>query len=229
MITAIIDRMSEAKDIPQGDVVKPDILSPFDSLKELITRETPRAIKSPTTKLHVDICMMVGFRRKDASIMQGYYAATVQLPFADLNALSPEEFNQLKSHLQKTVFTSLEEQRQDIPAHIADIIDPNSPRNILEHEVDHFRPLSRYPNQGARVNISFIKEPGKENTVTSIEGLAEIGGIERVSLYDRAISFSEPKSLNETDIEQAIRAAQKTKDKRFIKTIQERVQARLKH
>lgn len=36
-----IDCMSEAKDIPQGDVVKPDIVTPFDALREKITRDAP--------------------------------------------------------------------------------------------------------------------------------------------------------------------------------------------
>jgi len=215
------DQLKEAQVLLTGSEKKLSLSQLVDNLRERM----PLAMASPTTRLQADWYFMVSSRHEKYQ-PEDYHRATVILPFSAIDRLSEEEFLALKREFRDIISSNL--RISDIPTEVATSIDPNSPTNILEHERDHLKVFPLAIREHSTISVTFIKEPGKDNKVRGIQAMASPHS-KTITPYDWAISCSEPKSLNSTDIETALNYADKTGDKAFIRKVKQRIKLRLKH
>jgi hypothetical protein len=118
--------------------------------------------------------------------------------YSQLSKLSPAEINGLKQELVKT-FTKIfdVETFNQLPPHIVEHINPQSPKNALDHEYDHLKGIvNEEERNGSFFVISLVQtEDGKKH----LAGLA-LGTTSETDPYEFCLSLLNPRYLSPGDI-----------------------------
>ena len=202
----------------------------LEGLTQRIETKVPQALRSPIPESHVSHYWS---RKMEGlidipdfeEVQSEYELARVSFSYQELCKLSDEEFLLLQQRLQAVITLSFTQKGETVPEQVAFFLIPGAKQNVFIHEKEHLEVLPEEVKKGASIDIV---------VQTDLKGLITIDG---VSVYDmnkvtdneRALSFSEPQSLSETDTESARHYAQRTQDKTFAEIVEQRIKKRGKH
>lgn len=176
----------------------------------------------PLVRRKIDYSHWLGTQRQIERLpaaQQIYDTMTLRLPYSDIASLKADSFQELKQCLSDVINQQPEQIRLNEESRAS--IDPNSDRNILAHERDHFMGLPENALVGATVDVGF----NWVNDEMLVTGLGNYK-YKLVPINIRALSATEPKVLSVRDIELARLLAKETKDPQFIQRIEARIALR---
>lgn len=202
----------------------------LEGLTQRIEAKVPQALKSPIPESHASHYWS---RKMEGltdipdfeEVQSEYELAKVSFLYQELCKLSDKEFLLLQQQLQAVIALSSTQKGEAMPEQIAIFLIPGDKKNVVVHEREHIGVLPQEVRKNASIDI--VIQTDSEGLII-IDGVS-VYGMDKVTNNENALSFSEPQSLSETDIESARRYAQRTQDKTFVETIEQRIKERSKH
>jgi len=158
-------------------------------------------------------------------VEQEYQGANVSFAYMELKDLSANDFICVQQQLQIAVLSAFSQINQAVPDRISQFLVPGSITNILIHEKKHISVLPEDVKNEARIDVVIQLDSDGQFTIDGIS----VWDKNKTTDQEEALAFSEPSSLNETDIERARYHAKMTHDVEFIQTIDQRIKMRNRH
>lgn len=202
----------------------------LEGLLGRVNREVPQSLQKPIPELvalNYELLRAEGYTDfMDLShVEEEYSTASITFSYVELSSISKDEFSNLQEELQRTVTKYYAKAEMAVPTQMSTHLLPEAQTNVLVHELQHLKILSKHITKDATVTVVFLTD-SHGNEV--IDGVINID-YSRASDKEWAISFSEPQSLSETDIERARYYAKQTGDEYFMKLIEQRISKRSIH
>ncbi len=200
------------------------------NLSERIDDQVPRAVNNPILESHAYYYWSreaEGFTDEpDFELVRNEYdVATVSFSYEELQSLSVEEFLLLQKQLYCTVNSSFVGRGEGLSEEEVTFLIPDDSRNVLIHEKQHIDALPEEVRIEARVDVVIQIKPSGEVTIDGIS----VYNMERLDDMRRALVFSAPLSLSQTDIDFARFYARNLKDPAFAELVEERIKERNQH
>lgn len=154
-----------------------------------------------------------------------YHAATLTFHLSELDSLSTEEQRKLRGHFETLYLETLSNLGLPISAGLLSWVHPDSPRNVIKHELDHCGPLPPKAREKTIVEITFMKIGEITYPNGGFQILEDVGLDERT----KALCLCNPDTLSDADAEMAVYYAGQTSDPDLMAEVLRTISIKPKH
>jgi len=194
----------------------------LDALCVQIDREIEDKVNS--TFDHSGYTYLTFFRshlESDHPIRKEYKDSTIHFNLGNIADLGTDEFNSLLVKFEDATKLAYLKAGRNILKNVLERINPSSDVNVIRREWEHSKNIPSDIRNKGTIDITWFNDG-------DMTGQANYD-LDLVDDKTLALAGSEPSSLSEMDVVQALEFAKRTGDEQFVKEVQTRIDTRKHH